>query len=198
MGSLPNQTLNMPAASPPPFHRTKNGRAQSPLHCRDPDRNLRLFKGPLRPCRHPALPCQRRARHAPKPRKDYQIGPKFAAGDKTDDFGPLCAGKKAEFREDFQDMVRKGYMRMRVDGTIVNLTDEVTLDGNVAHDVDVVIDRLTVEPQSQSRIADSITQALLLGQGSQHPRCGKRRRTALFHACLLRRLGALLFLPRTA
>jgi excinuclease ABC subunit A len=78
---------------------------------------------------------------------------------------PYARGKKAEFREDFQELIRKGYMRTRVDGNIVNLTDELTLDGNVAHDVDVVIDRLTVEPNSHSRIADSITQALQLGQG---------------------------------
>lgn len=78
---------------------------------------------------------------------------------------PYARGKKAEFREDFQELLRKGYMRTRVDGAIVNLTDALTLDGNVAHDVDVVIDRLTVDPQSQSRIADSMTQALQLGQG---------------------------------
>lgn len=78
---------------------------------------------------------------------------------------PYARGKKAEFREDFQDLTRKGYMRARVDGVVVNLTDEMTLEGNVAHDVDVVIDRVTMEPSSQSRIADSITQALQLGQG---------------------------------
>ena len=78
---------------------------------------------------------------------------------------PYARGKKAEFREDFQDLIRKGYMRARVDGNIVNLSDEITLDGNVAHDVDVVIDRLSIEPQSQSRIADSINQALQLSQG---------------------------------
>lgn len=78
---------------------------------------------------------------------------------------PYARGKKAEFREDFQELIRKGYMRTRVDGNIVNLTDELTLDGNVAHDVDVVIDRLTVETSAHSRIADSITQALQLGEG---------------------------------
>lgn len=78
---------------------------------------------------------------------------------------PYARGKKAEFREDFQELIRKGYMRTRVDGKIVNLTDALTLDGNVAHDVDVVIDRLTVEPNAHSRIADSIMQALQLGQG---------------------------------
>src|SRR5262249_48665680 len=78
---------------------------------------------------------------------------------------PYARGKKAEFREDFQELIRKGYMRTRVDGNIVNLTDELTLDGNVAHDVDVVIDRLTIEPSAHSCIADSLTQALQLGQG---------------------------------
>lgn len=78
---------------------------------------------------------------------------------------PYARGKKAEFREDFQDLIRKGYMRARVDGVIINLTDELILDGNVAHDVDVVIDRLTIESEADSRIADSISQALQLGQG---------------------------------
>lgn len=78
---------------------------------------------------------------------------------------PFARAKKAEFKEDFQDLIRKGFMRARVDGQIINLTDELTLDGNVAHDVDVVIDRLTIEPDNFSRIADSLTQALQLGQG---------------------------------
>jgi len=78
---------------------------------------------------------------------------------------PYARSKKAEFREDFQELIRKGYMRIRVDGNIANLTDDLTLDGNVAHDIDVVIDRLTIEANAQSRIADSITQALHLGQG---------------------------------
>jgi excinuclease ABC subunit A len=78
---------------------------------------------------------------------------------------PYAQGKKAEFREDFQELIRKGFMRARVDGNIVNLTDQLVLDGNLAHDVDVVIDRIVIEPGSQSRIADSITQALQLAQG---------------------------------
>lgn len=78
---------------------------------------------------------------------------------------PFAKSKKAEFREDFQDLIRKGFMRARVDGKIINLTDDLTLDGNLAHDVDVVIDRIVVEPSNNSRLADSITQALQLGQG---------------------------------
>jgi len=78
---------------------------------------------------------------------------------------PYAKSKKAEFREDFQELQRKGFMRVRVDGAIVNLSEDFTLDGNVAHDVEVVIDRLVVEPSAHSRLADSITQALQIGEG---------------------------------
>lgn len=78
---------------------------------------------------------------------------------------PYARGKKAEFKEDFQELVRKGFMRVRVDGKIVNISDEIILDGNVAHDVDVVIDRLSVQPDNNSRIAEAITSALSLGNG---------------------------------
>lgn len=78
---------------------------------------------------------------------------------------PYARSKKAEFKEDFQDLLRKGYMRARVDGTIVNLNDEITLDSSVAHDVDIVIDRLLVNQESQSRIAEAVTNALNLGNG---------------------------------
>lgn len=74
-------------------------------------------------------------------------------------------GKKAEFVEDFQDLLRKGFMRARVDGKIINLNEEISLDGNVAHDVDVVIDRIVVSKENHSRIAEALTNALNLGNG---------------------------------
>lgn len=78
---------------------------------------------------------------------------------------PYAKGKKAEFREDFVDLLRKGFTRARVDGKIVNLSDDLTLDGNVAHDVDIVIDRITSSEGNNSRIAESVTNALSLGNG---------------------------------
>ncbi|CCB90808.1 UvrABC system protein A [Waddlia chondrophila 2032/99] len=78
---------------------------------------------------------------------------------------PFAKGKKGEFKEDFQELLRKGFMRARVDGEIVNLSDEITLDGNVAHDIDVVIDRIEVNESNHSRIAESLTAALNLGEG---------------------------------
>lgn len=78
---------------------------------------------------------------------------------------PYARAKKAEFKDDFQELLRKGFMRIRLDGTLVDLNDDITLDGNVAHDVDIVIDRLVVNEGNYSRIAEAITQALNLGQG---------------------------------
>ena len=78
---------------------------------------------------------------------------------------PYAKGKKGEFKEDFQELLRKGFTRARVDGNIVHLGEEITLDGTVAHDIDVVIDRIAVKPDSQSRIAESLTTALQFSEG---------------------------------
>lgn len=94
--------------------------------------------------------------------KSVQVLP---AGQKVIVLAPYAKGKKAEFKEDFQELLRKGFMRARVDGTIVNLDEEMILDGNVAHDVDIVVDRFVVNPENASRIAESIMQALSLGEG---------------------------------
>ncbi|NGX42253.1 MAG: UvrABC system protein A [Chlamydiae bacterium] len=78
---------------------------------------------------------------------------------------PHAKGKKGEFKEDFQELLRKGFMRARVDGNIVNLSQEITLEGAVAHDIDVVIDRIAVKKENFSRLAESITTALNIGNG---------------------------------
>lgn len=78
---------------------------------------------------------------------------------------PYAKAKKAEFKEDFIDLLRKGFMRARVDGKIINLNDESTLDGSKPHDVDVVIDRIVVKPENHSRISESLMAALNLGNG---------------------------------
>ena len=78
---------------------------------------------------------------------------------------PYARSKKAEFKEDFQDLLRKGFMRVRVDGRILSLDEEVALDGNIAHDVDVVVDRITLAKDTNSRVAESLTAALQFGNG---------------------------------
>lgn len=78
---------------------------------------------------------------------------------------PYAKEKKGEFKEDFQELLRKGYTRARVDGKIINLDDSITLDGNLSHNVDIVIDRIAVQAANNSRLAESVTTALNLGSG---------------------------------
>jgi excinuclease ABC subunit A len=78
---------------------------------------------------------------------------------------PFAKNKKAEFKEDFAELVRKGYTRVRLDGKIIDLSEEVKIDGKVAHDVDIVIDRLGVTPEEDNRLAEAVSQALEAGQG---------------------------------
>ncbi|MBF8262386.1 MAG: uvrA-A [Parachlamydiales bacterium] len=78
---------------------------------------------------------------------------------------PYAREKKAEFKEDFQELMRKGFMRLRIDGKIHELTGQERLDASTAHNIDLVIDRLVVSPDSQSRIAESASAALDQGKG---------------------------------
>ena len=78
---------------------------------------------------------------------------------------PHAKGKKGEFKEDLQELLRKGFTRARIDGQMVNLADDITLEGTVAHDIEVVIDRLEVKKANHSRIAESLTSALEVGNG---------------------------------
>ncbi|MBA3957667.1 MAG: excinuclease ABC subunit UvrA [Parachlamydiaceae bacterium] len=89
----------------------------------------------------------------------------FPEGTKLIILAPYAKERKAEFKEDFLELLRKGFTRARIDGKILNLNDDITLDGNVGHDVDVVIDRTVVESGNQSRLAESITTALGVGNG---------------------------------
>lgn len=78
---------------------------------------------------------------------------------------PYAMGKKGEFKEEFQEFVRKGFLRARIDGKIVNLEEETSLDGNLTHDVEIVVDRITVKTENHSRLAEAITSGLQLGNG---------------------------------
>jgi len=78
---------------------------------------------------------------------------------------PFAREKKGEFKEDFEELLRRGYMRVRVDGEWMHLDEGTALDGSMAHNVDLVIDRTQIKPENQSRIADAVTQALDLGKG---------------------------------
>ncbi len=78
---------------------------------------------------------------------------------------PYFKGKKGEFKEEFNDLLRKGFTRIRLDGEIVDLSEEISVDKNVSHDCDLIIDRLVLEQNEEGRVKEALTQAFDLGGG---------------------------------
>src|SRR3990167_1587945 len=78
---------------------------------------------------------------------------------------PVARNKKGEFSDDFAELLSKGFTRLRIDGEWVDLAEQVHLDGKASHDIDIVIDRLSIAKEVHSRIAESVTLALEMGRG---------------------------------
>jgi excinuclease ABC subunit A len=79
---------------------------------------------------------------------------------------PLIRDRKGEYQTVFDDLRKAGYVRVRIDGHIYDLSEEFQLDKNKKHSIEVVVDRLVIgQSESQSRIADSVETALKLGAG---------------------------------
>jgi excinuclease ABC subunit A len=78
---------------------------------------------------------------------------------------PVVRGRKGEYKKLFFDLQRQGYSRVRVNGVVRELTEEIELDKKRKHTIDVVIDRLIVRENLGSRLADSLETALRLADG---------------------------------
>jgi excinuclease ABC subunit A len=68
---------------------------------------------------------------------------------------PLVQGRKGEYKSIFEEMRRSGYVRVRVDGTIYDVSDEIELDKQKKHTIEVVVDRLIIRKQKQSPVSES-------------------------------------------
>jgi excinuclease ABC subunit A len=73
---------------------------------------------------------------------------------------PFIVNKKGAFKEDLKELQRKGYIRIMLDGDLRELTQDIELDKQAFHTIEVVIDRITIDPDQESRLLDSIEQAL--------------------------------------
>jgi excinuclease ABC subunit A len=78
---------------------------------------------------------------------------------------PLVRGRKGEYRKELRQLQADGFVRVRVDGEMFELGEEITLDKNKKHTIEVVVDRLVVKDDMTSRLADSLETALRLGEG---------------------------------
>ncbi|MDX9859708.1 MAG: excinuclease ABC subunit UvrA [Rhodospirillales bacterium] len=78
---------------------------------------------------------------------------------------PIVRGRKGEYRKELQDLRKRGFQRVKVDGTAYDIEDTPTLDKKLKHDIEVVVDRLVVRDGIQTRLADSFETALELADG---------------------------------
>ena len=79
---------------------------------------------------------------------------------------PVVAGRKGEFTKLFKDLAKEGFARVRVDGEVRRLTDEeITLNKQIKHFIDVVVDRVVLKPQSLGRVAEAVELATTIAEG---------------------------------
>ena len=78
---------------------------------------------------------------------------------------PVIRGKKGEHAKVFEDARRSGYVRVRADGNLYELDEEIRLEKNKKHDIEVIVDRLIIRPDIQQRLTDSVETASTLSGG---------------------------------
>ena len=78
---------------------------------------------------------------------------------------PIVRGKKGMHQKEFERARKSGYVRVRVDGNLYELTEEIALEKNKKHNIEIVVDRLVVRPDIQSRLTDSLETAIGLTGG---------------------------------
>ncbi len=89
----------------------------------------------------------------------------FDAGTKIEIMAPLIRGEKGAHKELLDDLRSKGYTRVRVNGTVYSLDEEIILEKNKKDTIEVVIDRVVVEDEERSRIYESIEESTRLANG---------------------------------
>ena len=91
---------------------------------------------------------------------------KLPEGTKYQILAPLIQQQKGEFRDLFADLLKRGYLRARVDGEVVNLSDDLGLKKHFKHTIEVVIDRLVAGKGNRTRVAEAVEQAIKLSGGT--------------------------------
>ena len=86
-------------------------------------------------------------------------------GTKIQLLAPVVRGRKGEHAKVLDRAKRSGYVRVRVDGNLYELTEEIKLDKNIKHNIEIVVDRLVVKPGIERRLTDSIENVLALADG---------------------------------
>jgi excinuclease ABC subunit A len=86
-------------------------------------------------------------------------------GAKLQLLAPLIRGKKGEHQKVFEDIKKGGYVRVRVDGEVMDINDEIKLEKNKKHSIEIIVDRLVVKDGMEKRLTDSLETVMKLTEG---------------------------------
>lgn len=89
----------------------------------------------------------------------------YPAGSKILLLAPIVRGRKGEYVKQLESLKKSGYLRVKIDGIVYTLDEEINLDKNVKHTISVVVDRLVVKEGMSRRLTDSVEAALKLADG---------------------------------
>jgi len=79
---------------------------------------------------------------------------------------PVVKGRKGHYRELFEQQIKKGFSKVRIDGSVQELVPEMQLDRYKVHDIELVVDRLEANENNRPRLSESVLQAMKLGKGN--------------------------------
>ncbi len=86
-------------------------------------------------------------------------------GSKIQLLAPVVRGRKGTHAKLFEQAKKSGYVRVRVDGNLYELSEEIALDKNIKHNIEIIVDRLVVKPGIEKRMTDSVESVLALAEG---------------------------------
>ncbi|MGY5351210.1 excinuclease ABC subunit UvrA [Wenyingzhuangia sp. IMCC45533] len=86
-------------------------------------------------------------------------------GEKTLVLAPVIKSRKGHYRELFEQIAKQGFTKVRVDGVIVDITKGMKVDRYKTHDIEIVIDRLVINPEQEKRLEETIKTAMYAGDG---------------------------------
>ncbi len=106
---------------------------------------------------------------------------KLGTGTKIDILAPIVVGRKGEYRDIGSVVQKAGFTRVRADGNIYELEQKIKLDRHRIHNIEVVVDRISIKPNIKQRLADSIETALKVGKGIVIINCSTQKNDLIFN-----------------
>ncbi len=90
---------------------------------------------------------------------------KLPKGTKIQLLAPIAKNRKGQFKKEFESARKSGFVRVRADGIIYDLGEEIKLEKNIKHNIEIVVDRLVIKEEIESRIADSLETVFRISDG---------------------------------